>query len=728
MTSLIDDNGNSLDYSGEDFLLIKQAFSLLSFQIKGDVSTNFKIVNHSRNRQALGFYGDAQVNNPFLSQIAFNVVRDGNLISRGFIVVQNVDEFIECYYIAGNSAWFNDFQFDIRDVDLSDFATPPLSVWDYTYINSRKSSTDGMVFPFIDWGYNRRKGGAVNGQIYSDIANYYAYIYAFDTENNTISDFYPCFYLKSLLDYTFRKANYKLAGNLLNDGLYLSTVITPNTADAEYSDSFISSKTANLKLLGDQAITGGVTTTINFINQTPVGMWSDVTHNYTADSQYEFVVTVNIYTSLSQSYSIYTTVLILGPTTSDTLIGSTGGSYYKGQSFAITINGASNFNVLQASTATITLKKKIRPNGYVQPVWFLPSMKAVDLIKAVAIRYGCVVNYSDKTINFNILDQITASEDWSAYLVSYKSVYQEGFKNNIINVAQSDEFNSYDVVNEPDYGGGNISTDFTINQQRDLYTDPFGPALDGIATYSNKWLQPYIPLISYSDDSSFAFTSVSDDGFGFAQLNGTFTLGIADVAGIVRIDETNGFYSGFHQIQSVSATTIVLFTYFTFNTSGTVFKQSVSLNSPGSRLLINVPAYTLSNIANIGSALNIMRGLNTAAINNQTTWPFAYFAKPKTGRLADRLKRSLSYGPINLEGYSDSTITDDRYRKVKTMFNGPIKRCMFRLPEAVFNNFAFDRFIYLTCEDFTGYFWVDKINGYKDALTPVEADLYFVHG
>ena len=124
MTSFIDDSGNALQYDGDDFTITKQAASVINFQIKGEVSVNFKLDNNSSNRNALGYYGPQQISSPVLSKIPFNLIRNRNQISRGNIVVNQITSTtIECYFLAGNSSWFQDFQFDIQETDLSDFNT-----------------------------------------------------------------------------------------------------------------------------------------------------------------------------------------------------------------------------------------------------------------------------------------------------------------------------------------------------------------------------------------------------------------------------------------------------------------------------------------------------------------------------------------------------------------------------------------------------------------------------
>lgn len=74
----------------------------------------------------------------------------------------------------------------------------------------------------------------------------------------------------------------------------------------------------------------------------------------------------------------------------------------------------------------------------------------------------------------------------------------------------------------------------------------------------------------------------------------------------------------------------------------------------------------------------------------------------------------------------DIAIDQRYYRRIKKMVINPTIEVWMVLPEAVYNSFNFDRFIYLKTKDFTGYFYVEKINNYKDAKTPVKVDLLYI--
>jgi hypothetical protein len=136
-----------------------------------------------------------------------------------------------------------------------------------------------------------------------------------------------------------------------------------------------------------------------------------------------------------------------------------------------------------------------------------------------------------------------------------------------------------------------------------------------------------------------------------------------------------------------------------------------------------IPNY---DIPKIGPNASIDVYASSPGHNTHTTWPFAYFSKPTVGKDIDQYRQSLSYGPINFSGYVDESVKDAYYKSVTNMLSNPMIRCKFVLPEATFYNYNFDRRIYLSCKDFSGYFWVNKFSQYKDSRTEVEVDLLFM--
>ena len=71
----------------------------------------------------------------------------------------------------------------------------------------------------------------------------------------------------------------------------------------------------------------------------------------------------------------------------------------------------------------------------------------------------------------------------------------------------------------------------------------------------------------------------------------------------------------------------------------------------------------------------------------------------------------------------DNTVEQRAYGKIKEMVKGPTISATMLLPEKVFLSFKFDKFVYIKHKDLRGYFFVERIDQYKDGVTPVRVDL-----
>ena len=115
-------------------------------------------------------------------------------------------------------------------------------------------------------------------------------------------------------------------------------------------------------------------------------------------------------------------------------------------------------------------------------------------------------------------------------------------------------------------------------------------------------------------------------------------------------------------------------------------------------------------------------------VNNveYSTIHFAYFAKPiaPTGGV-NLLRESLQVGDIEINSYVGKKTEDTYFTVIKNILNKPRLKSIMLLPLSVFMSFKFDKFIYLKHKDLQGYFFVEKIDNYKDGVTPVRVDLLY---
>jgi hypothetical protein len=106
---------------------------------------------------------------------------------------------------------------------------------------------------------------------------------------------------------------------------------------------------------------------------------------------------------------------------------------------------------------------------------------------------------------------------------------------------------------------------------------------------------------------------------------------------------------------------------------------------------------------------------------------FAYFAKPKgVASGVNQLKDSLNVGDIEINSYVDKKMEYTYFRRIKNILGNPKVEAKMTLPLSVFQSFEFNQFVYLKHKDLQGYFFVEKIDNYKDAKTPVKVYLLYI--
>jgi hypothetical protein len=71
----------------------------------------------------------------------------------------------------------------------------------------------------------------------------------------------------------------------------------------------------------------------------------------------------------------------------------------------------------------------------------------------------------------------------------------------------------------------------------------------------------------------------------------------------------------------------------------------------------------------------------------------------------------------------DIEINQRYFNRIDKMVGSPVVEFSLVLPEKVFLSFNFDRFIYIKHKDLQGYFFVEKIQNYKDGSHLVRVDM-----
>lgn len=592
MTSFINDRGE-IQIKNE-VLITKQVASFKNFKIKGDITVSFSVPNTSENREVLGYYSPNQLESPVFSSTPFNMVQNGNLLMRGLMVIEedNGDELL-LYFISGNSNWFKDLEFSLRDLRNTNYAT----IWSLTSLQSKVGSTDGIVFPIIDWLY---KGQKVDNYITDGINPGFGPDIDFQ-----VYEYFPCVYVKSVLESISNFSGIKIDGTIYKDKFFNSLIITPASPD------------------------------------------------------------------------------IYDPVTQNLLV----------------------------------------PGDLVTIEAICPDMKAIDLIKWICVTFSVIPVFDtfSNTLTLDLLDKKPLEgDDWSDYLQEYQVRFDQ-VQNNYVRLDSADTvFDSYNETRDVKFGEVNINTEKNDGQSKVLYTSPFPACFDSVSD-TQKLAVPYIPMYELDDEEEYVFLSVGSRALiGTAEFNGFgFPFDTNSDRFVIRIegDNYNGYHKAFRYLTDLTNKKLNTYTLYNGNTSGTVFTQSVSKGSPGSRILSFIPSIASTDYNSQNFRIGTPDSYNTLS-----TSATAYYYKPwyPLYQNLNRFRQGLAYGSIS--NYNDYSIESMYFNYLRGIITSPTIRVKFLLPEAVFAAFNF-QFIYLNTGKLNGYYFVETIRNYKDSSTLCEADL-----
>lgn len=238
MIYFIDDNGNELDYDGKDFAITRQAFSFYNFKFKGDSSVNIKFPNTTKNKSIFSNYGAQQV--APLSLITVNVFKNGNKTDRGQLVILEIDNEIECFFITGNSSWFKLWSFNCNEIVTTKYDVG--FGWSNAMYSIEETwgNTDGIIFPVIDWAF----GGQQGSEEHFGILNCYVgdgSSFITDPDYKYVHMMMPCLYVHTLLKLLSNHARTTITGTLFEDKFFKSVIITPKGPENfsySYGESF----------------------------------------------------------------------------------------------------------------------------------------------------------------------------------------------------------------------------------------------------------------------------------------------------------------------------------------------------------------------------------------------------------------------------------------------------------------------------------------------------------
>lgn len=731
--TFVNDEGEVLDFDGF-FAITKRAVSFFKSSIQGDFSVNFSVANNSVNRKVLRYDGPMMLSQVAFTRQPFTLIRNGNPFARGFIVIQqDLGKTLSCFFLSGNANWINLLTGLITELDFSGVTNAVNYELQLTAsnVNTRMHTTEGIIFPMVDWCYDLNKGG--NEWFVANLLDIRQDPY------QSYFEWYPCFYLHTLVTEIMKQKGLKIAGNILDDKLYQSLVLTPFNGEMKRDNVNITTAYGTA-----QVATGGADQT--YVNLTEA---SDPDNTFSG----------GIYTSVRSS-KIIVTLTIVAVTVSGGVgvahvgLDKNGVSYaqYSVQTnvglgtYVVETDGVAGdvFRVYfsdgpLSTSLTLTANVKydiptpITVNDYFTPNQFLPALSCVEVIKFVINYFGCASYYNEysKTITVNIVEKLNIEDahDWSQYFQGRRVDYAAASAaNNYLRLAKSEdtEIKAYNKAHLVKYGEGNITTDNTLKESNDAVKIPFAPSEFGIGK-NGDWLTN-IPLVQLVDSGEpFNYTAISNEP---TRAVYEYAGDVALVAGqAIRIVDDIAGDIGIYIVENSSTaggTVFVRFYNIQFAQTGTgkLYPQERIFNTIAPRLLIVKPESLFTSISSIDSTYNLYDSAFSGS--SKSAMGLGYFCKSKTGLAVDTMRANAAFDNPDIETFTDPGVKELNFRKITSMLRNPIIPVTMTLPEAVYQSFKFDHFIYLKTVDLTGYFWVDSISNYQDSTTPVTVNLLMI--
>lgn len=727
MTYLLDDIGNEIVLNTE-VTVTKQVLSFFDFKIKGNFSTNFSIPNTSATRRSLGYYGVNQSEKVAFSRQAWGLYKDGNLLTRGFLVIQGENKTeLDCFFASGNASWITSLTGNLRELNWSDYDQ------DFTITNlaSLRTSTTGMVFPLMDCGYNFKKGN-------TDFCVFDIRDSANDPQS-FIYDFYPAFYLKSIIQEIATQKQIKITGNIFEDARFNQSVIPLPGIDRSLKDPVYMTDTDSYA--SDQYIASGATVTVTFGYESNSDGLLDLGNGRIQND------------GISRNFRIRIAFDFNGPFSGEVYLRKNGATVY---TYTFTIASFLRYQVISLAAGDY-LDVQVKNNGgSTQSItkkyfgyqlcgsWYeaglkilakdvVPNTKILDLLKYVVQAYNCIVSFDDfsRTIRLNKIDSVRKEDatDLTETVVDYDIEWQNDFAVN--NYVRTNQTADIEPFNNQELKFGEFVFDGPDNgkAEDDVMSLKFGPSLvkQQERGYFN-WHLTNIPLFNLEDDGDpISYTTVTNSGG-----NAVFNFSALDVAlptkTIIRIDDDNDLYNGYFVISSDTTTSITLYHQLFLRTStGTIRKQKIQFPiSAGFRVLLNIPNYTLSKIGlatiQASAVADNVRLVNSTTTADYSSWNVAYYYIPDSDfAFSDELKLGLHPGSI--DGAVSIPLSTQYYNRLKRIARNPLIKTKFRISETLFNTIDLSEFVYIDIGKWSGYFFIQKIDGYKDSITTVKGEL-----
>lgn len=705
-------------------------------EIDGDFSYASSVPDTAAIREILGLTDISDANKTLYQKISAQITDDsGQIIHDGFIRIESILDTINFSFFSGNSNWIDQLSDSLLSLDLSQYNT------DKSSISTSWDNTDGIVFPLMNTGILTNRN---------------------DTANLEEEDFHPCIYVKNIITSIFNKAGFKLTGDIVNDWVYNNMILTSNSKSA--TQALINSRSSKAGKVATRAM-NETFQKITFTNDTDVPYYDGLKNNYdTVNSRYtadvHMLVKIDCLVNLDAIKDFDITVYKNGveyPVTrvrSDagflvTVPASQGWINYSSALYTTQVNynqpvyfevSAGDylemFFALDAGEGTVNIT-----SGYftVTPVEFktvlpeslLPNITQAEFIAGVFSLFNPIVEFDtySKTVDVNFFGKIKSRpfRDWSNYIdrnsveENYIDFIQDYAKKVNFNydAGDDDDIESYNDQNDICYGCGRIEVDnFYLEDTVDL-DFPF----NSVPAQFNDLTGAYIPKFNFVTSTDFSqemtINSVASGTGGLARFTTAAVHGLQVDDWVTIFEMSAGNYIGQGKVFSVPGTTTFELTrlFYSVNATGSaVLNKLENKEDESVYLMINLANSLLTDITG-----NTLLYFETGVYLN---YAYAYFDKPAMSLNVDNVKQSLSFQRINNFNFSSTGLLETYFRDFKKVLSDPVMlRANFHLPFAEYNEFRFKYPVRINTGKYNGWFYVNRITGYKGSHLPCEVEL-----
>lgn len=659
--------------------------------VQGDFSYSFTIPRTQNNERLIEVFSINNILRPWNKKIPAQVLSDGGAqLYNGFLRVEDrVGHDYQASFFSGNTNWIDELNFNILDIDWSDFDKPGSQYF---------TTTEGIVTPLTDRG-----GILVNRK--SPL---------FDR-----SDLQPYFYVKDLIKRVLLTRGIKMVGDILINPDYnkLATAIGVN----KYLQSEIDKREVYAGKSGTQVITSSYST-VTFTNVSSPFFNSELNNWNTANSRYTFDIetkSFSIELNLIFDSASYFVIRVLKngtdeifekgynnvKTIKDTLGAEelnenpSAGDYYEVQARMIAL----------FADRTMVAGSSIR----IKPVQFwkifagsiVPDITGSALLSNVFKMFNYLISYNEntKTITTTSFDKILNSNpiDLSEYLTintdNFEEFTSDYFKQNLMTWGEqsTEEVEIYNEQSTIPYGAGviNVDNDF-LEDSGDIiemdFTAPFQKlygflGMDLVATEFVTYRTKYTVDLNSVTDSAGTATFHHDS----YPPGGTFS-------GIIRISEsTIEDYNGDYFAITVNAFNGR--TAYLGNASGKIEFLEASFTGSDPVFVLVEANQNIGDISGVDSFTAGSYGL-------QTVIAVAHFLDTVN------FQSSLSFDVLKNKYFSS----------VESILNTGVKcYATGNITEKQYNDIDFTRTVRIN----DSVFFVQVIRGYKGSKYPVELEL-----